>query len=243
MKSDREVAALVASVEGTVRVIAKQFGVGRTPDEMEDMYAAGRMGATVAAGRFDQDHALRASFCTYASYWIRAHVAEQLLFFRGRGRIGRSSTAATAIFRHARARRSLERQGIEPTPEELAAEMGMSQGEFLRVMSVVGPGDLFLDAPARMSSGDRRRDNNALDFFADESVPDVLGELCHRASCQDLSSAMDGLNDRERFVIEQRFFRGRMLPAIGRDLGVTGSRAQQLEVQAIKKLRKIMTNQ
>ena len=56
----------------------------------------------------------------------------------------------------------------------------------------------------------------------------------------EVGRALDVLPDRERFVIVERYYGGRSLADIGRDLGVTESRVCQLHRRALRMLESIL---
>jgi DNA-directed RNA polymerase sigma subunit (sigma70/sigma32) len=54
-----------------------------------------------------------------------------------------------------------------------------------------------------------------------------------------VSRALAVLGRRERRVIERRFFDGRMLGEVGRELGVSGERARQVQGRALGRLAEL----
>ena len=123
--ADRDVAALVQSVEGTIWKIADHYSRGLSKEDVEDLRAAGRVGAVVAAERYDVSRG--ASFNTYALSWIRAYVVKEVFFFWGKGRLrGTNGAVRRIFFRQGRARRDLAAAGTKETPEALADAMGVN---------------------------------------------------------------------------------------------------------------------
>lgn len=69
------------------------------------------------------------------------------------------------------------------------------------------------------------------------SPPDDAGAA---EEAEGLAVALAGLGDRERYVIEARFWRGESLAVVGEVLGVTKERVRQIEALALKRLRRKM---
>jgi len=58
---------------------------------------------------------------------------------------------------------------------------------------------------------------------------------------EDVEQLLSRCTPRERYIVEQSFFAGRTLSAVGEALGVTESRISQIRTQALKKMRQVAT--
>ena len=233
---DREVAALVASVEGTVRWVVRSYSHGLSETEVEDLRAAGRLGAVVAARRYVARD--EASFNTFALHHVRGHVLKQAYHFWGRGRVSVGSPTAKRVFcREARVRRSLEVSGEEPSHEDVAAAIGVSPDSLAMVSGAVGASDLPLDEPTLCGF------HTLEETIEDEGAGDPLGVLCDRVAISDLAAALGVLPDRERYVIERRYLDGWTLDEVRGELGgVTKQRVHQIECRALEALREALSD-
>jgi RNA polymerase sigma-32 factor len=195
---------------------------------MEDMISAGRVGAVIAADRYELVHESEANFNTFAIHWIKAQVVEQMFFFLGRGRFTVNSAAKKIIFRYSRVKRELTNEGAEPTLEMVAEEMGVSLNTLVSMAEVVADPDLSIDVS-------RDRTTSLSEVLGDDT--NLLEEMCAGASVVELRAAVEELPERERYVIEERFFGGKLLDEVARDLGLTKERIRQIQVRALEHLR------
>lgn len=217
-----DVATLVGSVEGTIRQIARQFGRGLSKTDLEDLHAAGKIGAVVAANRYAADDVRGASFNTYAFYWIRYHVVNEVFFFWGKGRCKITRATAKVFYRYGRAKRELDASGVEVTPEALAEALDVPVAVLESVTgSVAAAHGILTDLPDESSS--------------------VLATLCSHADVDEVRIALEKLDRRSRYVVEQNFFQGRTHEEIGTALRLTKQRVQQIERGALAKLRQLLS--
>jgi RNA polymerase sigma-32 factor len=132
-----DVTALVKSVEGTIRQLANSVSHGLSRADYEDLCAAGRMGAIKAANRYDADHAKGASFNSYATLWIRSHRMNEVFYFWSNGRVRLGNKTSKIFYRYGRTQQKLAANGIDPTPELIAEELGVSLEVLQNVSSAV----------------------------------------------------------------------------------------------------------
>lgn len=124
-----------------------------------------------------------------------------------------------------------------PSDEELVDLSGFSQERIEELLSL-GKDLASLDESVNTESGD-----SLLDLIPDDTDVSALVEAFFEN--EELRAAVDKLKDREKVVIERRFGlitgESETLEAIGATLGVTRERIRQIEVEAIKNLRKILS--
>jgi len=82
---------------------------------------------------------------------------------------------------------------------------------------------------------------NLGEFIEDESIPPPDDATSRHLLEEQIRSALDVLNERERAVLELRYGlrdgRAHTLEEVGRELGVTRERVRQIEAKALRKLR------
>lgn len=225
--------ARLAMIEGNLRLvvhIARSFDGCGLP--LLDLIAEGNTGLIRAVDRYDPGYGCR--FATYACWWIRQAI------LRGIGEQARliriPAHQVDAFQRLTRVQWNLGQVlDREPTPEEIAAEMGVPVAQVLSLRRIVQhPLSLHEPGPAEdhVSLGERLADE-AADAPADMAA---LG-LVREQLCRLLSS----LSCVERRVLILRFGLEDGTPRsradIGRELGVTREAIRQVEVKALKKLR------
>jgi RNA polymerase primary sigma factor len=62
-------------------VISLAYSMGKSDEEIKECISEGMMGATIAASRYDPSFNVR--FCTYAMWWVRAHIVKYKKHKRG----------------------------------------------------------------------------------------------------------------------------------------------------------------
>jgi RNA polymerase sigma factor for flagellar operon FliA len=141
------------------------------------------------------------------------------------------------VKRAAQARLDLGHElGREPTRIELADELGISEAQLRRVEEASATAIVSLD---RLTGGDG--DGGLFDIDdADASIdPDRRAEKAELTSR--LRTAIAGLSERQRLVLQRCYVEEEPLSAIGRILGVSPSRVSQIHREAVLALRRHLT--
>lgn len=202
-----------------------------------DLIQEGVIGLLEAAKRFDCDREVR--FCTYAGWWIRASMQDYVLRNWSIVRIGSKSAHKTIFFNLSRIRTMIERADASgPVARETAARKFRVTAKDIEFMTGrLGGRDQSLNQTLS-EEGDTERQ----ELLPDErDTPDVTAEgtidLEKRKAW--LAEAIGGLSDRERTIIDQRFFAEEKvtLSDLGVTLNLSKERVRQIEKQAIGKLR------
>jgi RNA polymerase primary sigma factor len=198
-----------------------------------DLINEGNLGLIRAAHKFDETKGIK--FISYAVWWIRQAIlqalAEQSRIVRvplnragALHRIGRRSSAL------------LQELGREPTVEELADELDLSEEEIERTLAI-SQTHLSLDAP--LTPGE---DNRLLDYLPDQFSAGPDDETYERALESTVEEALGSLKEREARVLRLYFGLedGRdpmTLEEIGALLGITRERVRQIKEKALVRLR------
>jgi RNA polymerase primary sigma factor len=230
---DGDAEALDALVRGNLRFVvsvAKRYQ-GRGVSLL-DLISEGNLGLIRAAQSFDETREIR--FISYAVWWVRQAILQALA---EQGRVVRMPmNRARALHRIGRQTRRLEQAlGREPTPAEIAAELGLGEAEVARTMSLARA-DLSLDAP--MAPGE---DAKLLDFLPDETGPTPVARTEEEALAASVAAALAGLREREARILRLYFGldggEPLLLEQIGAQLGVTRERVRQIRDRALARLR------
>ncbi len=221
-------------IESNMRLvvsIAKRY-MGRGMS-FADLYSDGNMGLIKAAEKFD--YAKGFKFSTYATWWIRQAITRAIADHARTIRVPVHMVETINKVKRA-SRKLLQELGREPTPEEVAEEMGLSKDKVESIFMLDQP-IVSTDAPA---GGDD--DSGVIgDFILDEKSKNPSDNLDSVALKSQLIGLLSTLTPREEKVIRLRYGlddgRPRTLEEVGKEFNVTRERIRQIEAKALRKLR------
>ncbi|MBN2393991.1 MAG: sigma-70 family RNA polymerase sigma factor [Anaerolineae bacterium] len=200
-----------------------------------DLIQSGNIGLIKAVDRFD--YRLGNRFSTYATWWIRQTIRRTLT---NQGyTIRLPAHMRQRMHRFQRTARKLEKTlGYPPTPEGIAAALGIEDVRNVRRLLRIGQRTLSLDAP--VDGGDGTSDLTS--FIEDEATPTPSQQVQKHLLQEDIETLMDRvLSPRELEVLRRRFGfndgEPQTLSAVADDLEVSRERVRQIEQRALRKLR------
>lgn len=193
-------------------------------ENVDDLFQVGCIGLVKAVDNFNVE--LDVKFSTYAVPMI---IGEIRRYLRDNNSIRISRSVRDLAYRALQAREDLTREKErEPTVDEIAQKLGEEREPVLRAMeAIIEPISLY--EPVYSENGDSIY---VMDQLSDTSAGDE-----HWLENIALQDAMKRLSDRERKIIEMRFYRNKTQMEIAEDIGISQAQVSRLEKGALERMR------
>ena len=127
---------------------------------------------------------------------------------------------------------------------KVAAELGVPEHDVAMMEGRLSGSDFSLNA-TQSTEDEGREWIDTLEDTSAQAAETVEQDHDIEALRGWLVTAMDALNERERFIVRERKLRdqARTLESLGQELGLSKERVRQLEAAAFAKMRKSLMNQ
>jgi RNA polymerase sigma-32 factor len=247
--------ALVLSHLRLVVSIARQYlGYGLPHG---DLIQEGNVGLMKAVKRFDPDQGVR--LVSYAMHWIKAEIHEYILKNWRMVKVA-TTKAQRKLFFNLRSMKqgfkadsaaedgSTHRETLSSAEvAQMATRLNVKPEEVLEMETRLSGGDVLLDPSPSDDDGEGFGPIAYLADASQEPTAQLESRQRDRLASDGISTALEALDDRSRRIVEERWLKvnddgsgGMTLHDLADVYGVSAERIRQIEVAAMKKMKKAL---
>ncbi|MEW6347485.1 MAG: RNA polymerase factor sigma-32 [Thermodesulfobacteriota bacterium] len=202
---------------------------------VQDLIQEGSIGLMKAVKRFDPHKGFR--LVSFAVWWIKAYMKNFILRSWNLVRLGTTQAQRKLFFRIGDIGEHFDRESKDARVKELAEELKVKEDDIIEVEARIKAREWSLD-----QAFGEDKSLTGIDMLEDESPSQeemLLAQEAETTVSKAMVKAMAKLDERERFIIDKRFFEETpwTLQQIGDRFGTTRERVRQLENRALKKLK------
>ena len=219
-----------------------------------DLIQEGNVGLMKAVKRFDPEQGVR--LVSYALHWIKAEIHEYILRNWRMVKVATTKAQRKLFFNLRSKKQGMKSEALDAdthrsalTPAEvarMAAELNVKPEEVVEMETRLAGGDVALEP----QNDDGEESLAPIAYLADEThEPSRVLEARGRdhMSGDGIALALDVLDERSRRIVEERWLKvnddssgGMTLHELAAEYGVSAERIRQIEVAALKKMRKAL---
>ncbi len=212
-------------IKGNLRLVLsviKRFS--GSSENMDDLFQIGCIGLIKAIDNFDTT--LNVKFSTYAVPMI---IGEIRRYLRDNNSIRVSRSLRDIAYRAIYAKETYMKNNLkEPTIAEIASEIGIEKETIVYAMDAIqNPVSLF--EPVYTEGGDT--------LYVMDQISDKKNREENWVENLSLQEAINRLNQRERHIIDLRFYEGKTQMEVAQEIGISQAQVSRLEKNALKTMR------
>ena len=212
-------------IKGNLRLVLsviKRFS--NSSENVDDLFQIGCVGLIKAIDNFDTT--LNVKFSTYAVPMI---IGEIRRYLRDNNSIRVSRSLRDTAYKAIYARENYVKQHQkEPTITEIAEEIGMEKEDIVYALDAIqSPVSLY--EPVYTEGGDT--------LYVMDQISDKKNKEDNWIEDLSLKEALKRLDDREKNIIEMRFYEGRTQMEVAQEIGISQAQVSRLEKNALKSMK------
>lgn len=212
-------------IEGNLRLVLsviKRFQ--NSSENADDLFQIGCIGLMKAIDNFDTT--LMVKFSTYAVPMI---IGEIRRYLRDNSSIRVSRSLRDIAYKAIYAKESYMKKNLrEPTIAEIAEEIGIEKEMIVYALDAIqNPVSLF--EPVYSEGGDT--------LYVMDQISDKKNKEDHWLENLSLREAMNRLGERERHIIDMRFYEGKTQMEVAEEIGISQAQVSRLEKTALRNMR------
>ena len=203
---------------------------------LADLINEGNMGLIKAAERFDETRGFK--FISYAVWWIRQSILQAIAEQSRIVRLPLNQVGSVAKINRVLSKFEQENER-RPSVDEISERIDLPEDKIDDALRVQNK-HISMDAP--IYEGE---EGNMLDTMVNDDSPMADYQLLKESLKEEIHSALNGLSEREKSVIEAFYGIGMpemTLDEIGSKYGLTRERVRQIKEKAIRRLRNTTYN-
>ncbi|MFQ8688318.1 MAG: RNA polymerase sporulation sigma factor SigG [Blautia sp.] len=214
-----------AYIKGNLRLVLsviKRFS--NSNENADDLFQIGCIGLIKAIDNFDTT--LDVKFSTYAVPMI---IGEIRRYLRDNNSIRVSRSLRDIAYKAIYAKERMVKEELkEPTVEEIAQEIGIEKEMIVYALDAIqNPVSLF--EPVYTEGGDA--------LYVMDQISDKKNNEENWVEELSLREAMDRLGEREKHIIDLRFYEGKTQMEVAKEIGISQAQVSRLEKNALKAMR------
>lgn len=228
LQHNDDISAREELVNGNLRLVLSVIHRFNNRGEfVDDLFQVGCIGLMKSIDNFDLGHNVR--FSTYAVPMI---IGEIRRYLRDNNPIRVSRSLRDIAYKSLQAREQLmNKTSREPTHKEIAEEIGVPEEDIVFALDAIqDPVSLF--EPIYNDGGDP--------IYVLDQISDEKDKATAWDDKLSLKEGMIQLNEREKLILNKRFFQGKTQMEVAEEIGISQAQVSRLEKAAIKQMNKRM---